>query len=257
MSELRPFVFDEALVRVRTDEQGNPWFVAKDVCSVLDLGNVTEALRPLDDDEKITLSNSEGNPRAGVPHQINMVSESGLYALVFRSRKPEARRFRKWVTSEVLPALRRTGRFAMSETQVQDLPPFELPEKARRLKPGLRERLLSDSLQAARLTGSGSLEEVQALFARFCLLVADRPAGRGQPSWLDALDAWADECLEDGGRLHTPGWELYSHFKRWLRRQSPETPPPGRKAFGSELGGRFRRCKSNSICYHVLLREGA
>lgn len=253
MSELKPFVFDEALVRVRTDEQGNPWFVAKDVCRVLDLGNVTEATRGLDEDElRSELLNSGGQGR-----EMLTVSESGLYSLVFRSRKPEARRFRKWVTSEVLPALRRAGRFAIPETRPRSLPPFELPEKARRLKPGLRERLLSDSLQAARLTGSGSLEEVQALFARFCLLVADRPAGRGQPAWLDALDAWADECLEDGGGQHTTGWELYGHFKRWLRRQSPETPPPGRKAFGSELGGRFRRCKSSSICYNVLLREDA
>ena len=253
MSELRPFVFDEALVRVRTDEQGNPWFVAKDLAAVLDLQNIRQNLDALDEDEKgVCFTDTPGGRQ-----EVTTVSESGLYALVFRSRKPEARRFRKWVTSEVLPALRRAGRFAIPETRPRSLPPFELPEKARRLKPGLRERLLSDSLQAARLTGSGSLEEVQALFARFCLLVADRPAGRGQPSWLDALDAWADECLEDGGRLHTPGWELYSHFKRWLRRQSPETPPPGRKAFGSELGGRFRRCKSSSICYNVLLREDA
>ncbi len=253
MSELRPFVFDEALVRVRTDEQGNPWFVAKDVCSVLDIEKYRDAVARLDDDER----GSVIVDTLGGKQEMTTVSESGLYSLVFRSRKPEARRFRKWVTSEVLPALRRTGRFAIPETRPRSLPPFDLPETARRLKPGLRERLLSDSLQAARLTGSGSLEEVQALFARFCLLVADRPAGRGQPAWLDALDAWADECLEDGGGQHTPAWELYGHFKRWLRRQSPETPPPGRKAFGSELGGRFRRCKSNSICYHVLLREEA
>ena len=253
MSELKPFVFDEALVRVSQDGNGDPWFVAKDVCRVLEIENHRDAVSRLDDDERgVGITDTPSGRQ-----EMLTVSESGLYALVFRSRKPEARRFRKWVTSEVLPALRRAGRFAMSETRVQGLPPFELPETARRLKPGLRERLLSDSLQAARLTGSGSLEEVQALFARFCLLVADRPAGRGQPSWLDALDAWAEECLTDGGRLHTPGWELYGHFKRWLRRRSPETPPPGRKAFGSELGGRFRRCKSSSICYHVLLREEA
>ena len=70
----------------------------------------------MDADERITLDNSEGNPRAGNPLTFNAVNESGLYALIFKSRKPEAKTFRKWVTSEVLPALRKTGKYDMSQT---------------------------------------------------------------------------------------------------------------------------------------------
>ena len=110
------FDFEEQPVRI-LDQDGEPWFVAADVCRVLDLSNPRQAVVGLDDDEKITVSNSDGNPRAGVPHQYNLISESGLYTLVFKSRKPEAIRFRKWVTAEVLPALRQEGTYQMPGTE--------------------------------------------------------------------------------------------------------------------------------------------
>ena len=81
--KLSPFAFDDNLIRACLNENGEPWFVAGDVCRVLGLDNVTEALRPLDEDEKITIRNSEGNPRAGIPHQYALISESGLYALIW------------------------------------------------------------------------------------------------------------------------------------------------------------------------------
>lgn len=108
--KLETFDFNSAAVRVMVRDDA-PWFVAADVCRVLDLQNPTDAVKGLDEDEKITLANSEGNPRAGIPHQLSLISESGLYALVFKSRKPEAKAFRKWVTSEVLPAIRQTGKY--------------------------------------------------------------------------------------------------------------------------------------------------
>ena len=95
-------------VRVVMQDE-DPWFVAKDVCECLGLENISEALRGLDEDEKITLSNPDGNPRAGIPHQMNVVSEPGLYSLILRSRKPEAKAFKRWVTHDILPSIRRTG----------------------------------------------------------------------------------------------------------------------------------------------------
>lgn len=111
---LSVFDFNENPVRVlmRDDE---PWFVAADVCRVLEIEQVTCAIRELDEDEKITLVNTKGNPRAGIPHQMNLISESGMYTLVFKSRKPEAKTFRKWVTSEVLPSLRKTGSYEIPQ----------------------------------------------------------------------------------------------------------------------------------------------
>src|SRR5574344_1006265 len=79
---------DFGSIRV-ADKNGEPWFVAKDVCEILGIANQWDAVSSLDEDEKITLANTEGNPRAGVPHTLNLISESGLYSLIFRSRKPE------------------------------------------------------------------------------------------------------------------------------------------------------------------------
>ena len=93
------------------DDDGKPWFVAIDVCIALGLVNNREAISALDDDEKITVSNPDGNPRAGIPLRFNAVSEAGLYSLIFRSRKPEAKAFKRWVTHEVIPAIRKTGQY--------------------------------------------------------------------------------------------------------------------------------------------------
>ena len=93
---------------------GDTWFVAADVCRVLELSNPTEALKALDEDEKMTLRNSEGHSgQRGGAQSYNVISESGLYSLVFRSNKPEAREFSKWVRSEVLPAIRKTGSYSL------------------------------------------------------------------------------------------------------------------------------------------------
>ena len=102
-AEILPFDFEEQAVRV-VMRDGDPWFVAADICRVLELSNPTEAIRPLDDDERAKYF-------LGRQGKSNIISESGLYALVVRSSKPEARRFRKWITSEVLPAIRRHGRY--------------------------------------------------------------------------------------------------------------------------------------------------
>lgn len=112
---LQIFSFDgQSNIRV-VMKDGDPWFVAKDVCKVLELGNPTEALRPLDVDEKNTLRISEGI--RGNPN-MNIISESGLYALIMRSNKPDAKKFRKWVTHEVLPLIRQTGSYSPEEKRL-------------------------------------------------------------------------------------------------------------------------------------------
>lgn len=89
---------------------GQTWFVAKDVCKVLGISNHKDAVSRLDDDERWGVGITD--PLGGT-QRMSAVSESGLYHLVFQSRKPEARRFRRWVTMEVLPEIRRTGSFNM------------------------------------------------------------------------------------------------------------------------------------------------
>ena len=102
------FVFNASNQQVRTVTiDSEPYFVAKDVCVILGISNHNDAVGRLDDDEK----RGSALPTPSGTQQMVVVNESGLYHLIFQSRKPEAKAFRKWVTAEVLPTLRRTGRY--------------------------------------------------------------------------------------------------------------------------------------------------
>lgn len=101
-TEIQRFEFKGASLRTLTDEAGEPWFVAKDVCDILGHSNVSMALDRLDDDERSKFN-------LGRQGETNIVNEAGLYSLVLGSRKPEAHEFKRWVTHEVLPQIRRTG----------------------------------------------------------------------------------------------------------------------------------------------------
>ena len=89
------------------DRDGEPWFVAKDVCEALGIAKVDSAIRSLDEDEKDAHSMST----LGGKQEMTVVSEAGLYSLIMRSRKPEAKTFKRWVTHEVLPSIRKTGAY--------------------------------------------------------------------------------------------------------------------------------------------------
>lgn len=100
------------------EHNGAPWFVVADVCKALDVGNPSQAIARLEDDEKMnTLISNEGIQR-GNPN-MTVVNESGLYALIFGSRKPEAKVFKRWVTHEVLPTIRRTGGYVQQDREEQ------------------------------------------------------------------------------------------------------------------------------------------
>lgn len=94
-----------------------PLFVAKDVCEVLEIGNSRQALARLDDDEKGVISNDT----LGGTQQLQAVTESGLYSLILGSRKKEARQFKRWVTHEVLPAIRKTGQYSVQQDRMSRL----------------------------------------------------------------------------------------------------------------------------------------
>ena len=101
-SEIQSYNFNGAALRTLTDENGEPWFVAKDVCDILEISNPSDALKRLDDDERSRFN-------LGRQGETNIVNEAGLYVLVLGSRKPEAHEFKRCVTHEVLPQIRKTG----------------------------------------------------------------------------------------------------------------------------------------------------
>lgn len=94
--------------------KGEPWFVAKDVCDILGLTNSRKATAGLDDEEKgVTISDTPGGQQS-----LTIINESGLYSLIMQSRKPEAKAFKKWVTSEVLPSIRKYGYYISPTAQL-------------------------------------------------------------------------------------------------------------------------------------------
>lgn len=108
MSQLQVFNFSGNEIRVVTKD-GQPWWVAKDVCEVLEIKNNRDALGRLDKDEKGVASTDT----LGGAQQVQVVNEPGLYSLILGSRKPEAKQFKRWITHEVIPTIRKTGAYSI------------------------------------------------------------------------------------------------------------------------------------------------
>ena len=108
---IQKFQFETLPLNV-IDKAGEPWFIAKEVCEILEISNTSKAVEGLDEDE---LTKSYTIDSLGRNQEVLIISESGLYTLIIRSNKPKAKEFRKWVTGVVLPSIRKTGGYALQE----------------------------------------------------------------------------------------------------------------------------------------------
>ena len=142
MNELQIFKNSE-FGEIRTVTKNNePWFIATDVCSALDISNTSQALTRLDDDEKNTIILNEG---IGNPNK-SIVSEYGLYNLILASRKKEAKKFKRWITHEVIPSIRKHGAYMSSEVIEKTLSdPYYLIRLATTLKEEKAKRALAEA----------------------------------------------------------------------------------------------------------------
>lgn len=122
MNELKIFNYNDNEVRT-VQKDGEPWFVLKDVCQVLGLSDTNKTAERLDSDELTRTKLVSG----GQEREMYIINESGLYSVILRSDKPEAKPFRKWVTSEVLPSIRRNGGYIAGQ---ETMTPEELMAKA-------------------------------------------------------------------------------------------------------------------------------
>ena len=187
-NQLIPFAYGDNLVRV-IEKDGNLWWVAKDVCAVLGHTNPTVALQMLDDDEKIVLTAGNedggdpklflGSDKGGGARFINIINESGLYNLIFRSNKPEAKAFRKWVTSEVLPQIRKTGSFVPRQGTPEEIS-RELSELGTRLKTLQRSLAATKRPLEDNVRYTGSLDDLPEKY---------RAAAEGRRQVIIACDA--------------------------------------------------------------------
>lgn len=111
MNGMQIFYYQNNEIRT-IQRDGEPWFVLRDVCKVLGIGNAADVYNRLDTDEKgVGLIDTPGGKQ-----QMNIIDESGLYNVILRSDKPEAKRFKRWITHEVLPAIRKHGAYMTAET---------------------------------------------------------------------------------------------------------------------------------------------
>lgn len=147
MTNVIPFDFEGAAVRIVMRE-GEPWFVAADVCGVLEHGNPRQVVSRLDDDEKGVLNVDT----LGGRQEVTAINESGLYSLIMTSRKEAARRFKKWVTAEVLPSIRKSGGYMVAQA---DETPEELALRAM--------RVMQDTVDRQRLALAEALPKASAL----------------------------------------------------------------------------------------------
>lgn len=108
MNEVQIFIYRNRKIRT-VMLKGEPWWVAKDVCEILEITNASDAIKRLEEDE-VTRFNL-----GGLSGETNMVNEPGMYSLILGSRKPEAKAFKRWITHEVIPSIRRHGMYAADE----------------------------------------------------------------------------------------------------------------------------------------------
>ena len=220
---------------------GNPWFVANDACDCLAIGNTSDALADLDDDDKLKLTKDELDTlvsNEGIKcsvdsrvQSLNLVSESGLYDLIMQSRKPEAKAFKRWVTHEVLPSIRKTGSYSVNQTQSQPqfVVPKTLPEALRLYAAEIeaKEKALQERDEAIRTKAMiGSRREAKAMAtasakSKECnRLTAENEVlkdaiGRGN-NWRTISMMTAEWKREFG---HAPSWQKLKKFSKDLPKE--------------------------------------
>jgi anti-repressor protein len=177
---LQAFHFRGAKVRTFT-RNGDPWWVAADVATVLEIGRTHDAVRSLDDDERGT----ETIRTLGGDQTITVINEPGLYSLILRSRKPEAKAFKRWITHEVIPSIRKTGSYSVAEVSRKDLALMVIQAEEEREALAARVRELEPAAQAwdvlASAEGDYSLRDAAFILNR------DRGISTGQNRLLRSI----------------------------------------------------------------------
>ena len=166
------FEFKGNLVRMKTDESEQYWFAGIDVCNILGLENPTQSVESLDEDEKKLdyILDSSGQQR-----KTWTINEFGLYSLVLKSRKPEAREFKRWITHEVLPAIRKAGRYTTDQERDREEAILKMTGKLRSLTVEKEElqRKLNEKRKIIEKTSIHLMQLLESDFRQFKLPFAD------------------------------------------------------------------------------------
>lgn len=209
------FTFTSQTVRVLVID-GAPWFVAADVAEALDYRNAPDMTRILDDDEKGT----QIVRTPGGDQELTIINEPGLYAAILKSRKPAAKRFKKWVTAEVLPAIRKTGRYEMA-------PPVRAAEGLTREQIAELSRLIHRA-SSGWVFGDGT---AQAIHNRLRVIFGVRDVTCISPAqFVDAID-----LLRDQERASDEFLRLIMELRNWFDREVAGAGTPWTPAIKARL----------------------
>lgn len=267
-----PYFFGAYIVRVVTDENDEYWFVAKDVAMALDYPE--SSIRNLPQLLKHVPGEWKGHNRIMTPggmQDVVTLSEQGLYFFLGRSDKPKALPFQKWMAGEVLPTLRKTGRYEMNQCakprgrvirQNVNVPiPDEVPDEVLALRPYMRQTLWHQALQTARL------ESADAAYAWDVFMSLCRMVGAKNTSAISAMPnkaqqivgvvtQFARETLESAPGKRVSAGQLYKAFRIWLDGRGIKTP--SQRLFGEIMGTFYARVRSNGTWYEdVAFRQDA
>lgn len=201
------------------EKDGEPWFVAADVCKALEIGNPSQALTRLDEDEKFTTLISNEGAASGMSNAA-FINEPGLYSLVLGSRKPEAKAFKRWITHEVIPTIRKTGLYAISRPDS-----YMIDDPIERAKRWIEEEQDRQALRSA----NQELTTKNKLLAGDSLTWADRPfinavvrAYATQACDGDFAQAWVNVKKE---LLYKYGINLNSRITAYMNKTGKRTKP--------------------------------
>lgn len=185
MTDLIPFSTSEYDIRVIMID-GEPWFVAKDVCDALDIVNVSQAASQLDEDERgVSITDTPSGQQ-----NVVIISESGLYSLILRSRKPEAKAFKRWITHEVLPTIRKTGGAYIAPGSQIDLDLANDPDAA-------LDKLIEVAKIAKETRAQLVATEAARVEAERYAQLMQRPA----EAWLNLAEARGDYSVNDASHM--------------------------------------------------------
>jgi len=210
MDNLIQFSYDSKDVRVIKNEAGNPCWMAKGVCDVLELDDVGKAVEKLDDNEKLTRKLFG----SGQPREMWTINEPGLYTPIIRSNKPEAKPFKRWITHELLRSTRKNGLYAVPDTN-----PGELAVKKHAgIRVNQRIRLLEMAYRMNDMDTEGRrrlFDDYNLLCGVFCTAEPkQRENGLLTGKMLEDFIAERCHILQDEA---VNAKELYEHFVAWYR----------------------------------------
>lgn len=205
MSAITPFDFHGHQVRVITADDGEPRWVAADVASILSLGRTHDMVRGLDDDERgtDTIRTPSGD------QEMTTVTEAGLYVCILRSRKPEAKEFRRWVTHEVLPTIRRTGSYGTPVVDAASLSRTEILQIAVNAE---SERLALEQKNKVLEPKADAYDQFMDATGKYAVGAVAKMLGTGQNRLFQELRN-RGVFIAKGAMRNTPRQEYMHHFE--------------------------------------------